>query len=44
MPKWRAERLILEEMGHEVQLLVDKAKTVKHHGFDRMAGGHNPPF
>ena len=37
-------RLILEKMGDEVQLLVDKAKTMKHHGFDRMAGGHNPHF
>jgi hypothetical protein len=29
-------------MGHEVELLVDKAETVEHHGFDRMADGHNP--
>ena len=36
------DRLILEKMGDEVELLVDKAQTVEHHGFDRMAGGHNP--
>jgi hypothetical protein len=35
---------ILEKMGDEVELLVDKAQTVEHHGFDRMAGGHNPHF
>src|SRR5262245_31672152 len=34
--------LILEKMGHEVELLVDKTQTVEHHGFDRMAGGYNP--
>jgi hypothetical protein len=38
------DRLILEKMGHEVELLVDKAETIKHHGFDRMASGHNPHF
>jgi hypothetical protein len=38
------ERLVLGKMGHEIALLVEKAQTVKHHGFDRMAGGHNPPF
>ena len=38
------DRLILEKMGDEVELLVDKAQTVEHHGFDRMAGGHNPHF
>ena len=38
------ERLVLEKMGDEVELLVDKAETVEHHGFDRMAGGHNPHF
>jgi hypothetical protein len=31
-------------MGHEVALLVAKAETMKHHGFDRMASGHNPHF
>src|SRR5262245_47784746 len=36
--------LILEKMGHEVELLVDKPQTVEHHGFDRMAGGYNPHF
>ena len=36
------DRLILEKMGDEVELLVDKAEAVEHHGFDRMAGGHNP--
>jgi hypothetical protein len=29
-------------MWDEVELLVHKAQTVEHHGFDRMAGGHNP--
>jgi hypothetical protein len=38
------DRLILEKMGDEVKLLVDKAKTVEHHRFDGMAGGHNPHF
>jgi hypothetical protein len=38
------DRLILEKMGDKVELLVDKAETIKHHGFDRMAGGHNPHF
>jgi len=38
------ERLILEKMGDEVELLVDKAEAVEHHGFDGMAGGHNPHF
>jgi len=36
------ERLRLENMGPEVQLLVKKAQTVAHHGCDRMAGGHKP--
>jgi hypothetical protein len=36
--------LILEKMGDEVELLVDKAEAVEHHGFDCMAGGHNPHF
>jgi len=31
-------------MRDEVELLVKKAQTVEHHGFDRIAGGHNPPF
>src|SRR5262245_26597915 len=31
-------------MGHKVELLVNKAEAVEHHGFDRMAGGHNPHF
>ena len=35
-------RLIVEKMGDEVELLVDKTQTVEHHGCDRMAGGHNP--
>ena len=38
------DRLILEKMGDEVELLVEKAQTVEHHGFDRMASGHNPHF
>ena len=38
------ERLVLEKMGHEGELLVEKAQTVEHHGFDRMTGGHNPHF
>jgi len=29
-------------MGDEVELLVEKTQAVEHHGFDRMAGGHNP--
>jgi hypothetical protein len=37
------ERLILENMGDEGELWVDKAKTVEHHRFDCMAGGDNPP-
>ena len=40
----RRARLVLEKMGHEIELVVEKAQTVKHHGFDRMAGGHNPHF
>ena len=31
-------------MGDEGELLVEKAQTVEHHGFDRMAGGDNPHF
>ncbi len=38
------DRLILEKMGDEIELLIDKAEAVEHHGFDRMAGGHNPHF
>ena len=38
------ERLILEKMWDEVELLVEKAQAVEHHGLDRMAGGHNPHF
>ena len=38
------ERLILEKMGHKVELLVEKAQAVEHHGFDCMASGHNPHF
>jgi hypothetical protein len=36
------ERLGLEQMGDEVERLVEQAETVEPHGFDRMAGGHNP--
>src|SRR5262249_54754130 len=36
------DRLILKKMGDKVELLIDKAEAVEHHGFDRMAGGHNP--
>src|SRR5688572_26738594 len=38
------EGVILEKMGDEVELLVDKAETVEHHGFDRMASSHNTHF
>jgi hypothetical protein len=38
------ERLMLEKMGDEIELVVEKAETIEHHGFDRRAGGHNPPF
>src|SRR5712692_3081533 len=38
------DRLILEKMGDEIELLIDKAEAVELHGFDRMAGGHNPHF
>jgi hypothetical protein len=38
------EGFILEKMGDEGELLVDKAETVEHHGFDRMASSHNPHF
>jgi hypothetical protein len=33
------ERLMVEKMGHEGELLVDEAKAVQDHGFDRMAYG-----
>jgi hypothetical protein len=36
------ERLMLEEMRDEGELVVEKAKTVKHHGLDRRPGGHHP--
>jgi hypothetical protein len=39
-----SDGFILEKMGHEVELLVEKAQTIEHHGFDRMAGRHNPRF
>jgi len=38
------ERLILEKMGHEGELLIEKAEAIEHHGFHRMAGGHKPHF
>src|SRR5262245_49506907 len=38
------DRFILKKMGDKVELLVDKAEAVEHHGFDRMAGSHNPHF
>jgi hypothetical protein len=31
-----------KKWGDKVQLLVEKAQTVEHHGFDRMASGHSP--
>ena len=37
-------RLIVEKMGDEGELVMDKTQPVEHHGFDRMAGGHNPHF
>ena len=36
--------LIVEKMGHEVELLIEKAQAVKDHGFDRMTYSHNPHF
>ena len=36
--------LIVEKMGHEVKLLIEKAQAVKDHSFDRMAYSHNPHF
>jgi hypothetical protein len=38
------ERLILEEMRDEVELLVDKAQAVEDHRLDRMACSDNPHF
>ena len=38
------ERLIVEKMGHEVELLVDEAQAVQDHGFDRMAYGYQTHF
>src|SRR5262249_59595659 len=38
------DRLVLEKMGDEVELVVEKAQTVEHHGLDRMGGGPKPPF
>jgi len=38
------DRLSLDKMGDEVELVVEKAETVEHQGFDRMAGSHNPHF
>jgi hypothetical protein len=38
------DRLMLEKMRNEVELVVNKAQTVEHHGFDRMASGDNPHF
>src|SRR5262249_1626826 len=34
--------LMVEKMGHEVELLIEKAQAVKDHGCDRMAYSHNP--
>src|ERR1051325_9115748 len=38
------ERLSLEKMWDEVELLVEKAQAIEPHGFDRMPGSHNPHF
>ena len=35
------EGFILEKMGDEVELLVDKTETVEHQSFDCMASRHN---
>jgi hypothetical protein len=35
-------RLMVEKMGAEGALWIDKTQTVEPHGFDRMAGGHHP--
>ena len=39
-----SERLMLEKMWNEIELLMDEAETVEHQGFDRMASGHHPHF
>src|SRR4029453_16169574 len=39
-----SDGFILEKMGHERELLVEKAQTIEPHGFDRMAGSDNPRF
>jgi hypothetical protein len=39
-----SDGLNVEKMGHEVELLIEKAQTVQDHGFDRMAYSHNPHF
>ncbi len=36
------DRLILEKMGDEGALVIEKTQTVEHHGLDRMACGHHP--
>jgi hypothetical protein len=36
--------LILEKMGDQGELVVEKAQPVEHQGCDRMAGGPKPPF
>jgi hypothetical protein len=38
------ERLILEKMGHEIELLVDEAQAVQDHDFDRMTYGYQTHF
>src|SRR5262249_10030912 len=38
------DRLMLEKMGPELPLVVEKAATVKPQGCDRLAGGHKAPF
>src|SRR5262245_53553523 len=35
------EGFMLEKMGYEGELLVDKTETVEHHSFDGMASSHN---
>ena len=34
------EGFMLEKMGYEGELLVDKTETVEHHSFDGMASRH----
>src|SRR5262245_35964336 len=36
------ERLILEKMGDEVALSVEKGRSIRYDGLDCMPGGHNP--